>query len=212
MNEQRNQDAGFFEQLARIQWLMHRYRLQKHRMFGPMGDPHRGQGRVLSLLKLQPEISQKDLGYLLDMRPQSLGELLTKLERAGYITRTPSEADRRVLNIQLTEEGRKAADAKAEPDNDSIFDCLSPEEQANLGDYLDRIILALEQALDDPQQEPGFGFGWGFGRHGRPHHGFGGPPPGPGHHHHPCRRKFSDDGDPCCGKPGGRGTPPGCHW
>ena len=54
MSEHEYKDFGFFEQLARIQWLLHRYRLQKYRAFGPMGDPHRGQGRVLSLLNLQP--------------------------------------------------------------------------------------------------------------------------------------------------------------
>ena len=61
-------------QLTRVEWLLHRYHQQNHRHFGPMGDPRRGQGRVLAILKLQPEISQKDLSYLLDMRAQSLGD------------------------------------------------------------------------------------------------------------------------------------------
>ena len=58
------------------------------------------------MLKLKPEISQKELSDLLDMRPQSLGELLGKLERNGYITRTPSERDQRVLIIRLTDAGK----------------------------------------------------------------------------------------------------------
>lgn len=33
---------------------------------------HIGQGRVLAILKLKPEISQRDLSYLLDMSKQSL--------------------------------------------------------------------------------------------------------------------------------------------
>ena len=44
------------------------------------------------------------------MRPQSLGELLSKLEKNGYILRTPSETDRRVMNIKLTDEGIKATE------------------------------------------------------------------------------------------------------
>jgi DNA-binding MarR family transcriptional regulator len=186
-----NRDVGIFEQLARIQWLLHRYRLQKYRAFGPMGDPHRGQGRVLSLLKLQPEISQKDLGYLLNMRPQSLGELLTKLERAGYITRTPSAADRRILNIKLTEEGKKASDRKDPTDIESLFDCLDDQEQATFSEHLNRIIESLEKILDEEQPDPGFGFGWGFGG---PHpHGFDGPPPGTERHHHPLWQPIHKD-------------------
>jgi DNA-binding MarR family transcriptional regulator len=186
-----NKDGGIFEQLARVQWLLHRYRLQKYRDFGPMGDPHRGQGRVLSLLKLQPEISQKDLGYLLNMRPQSLGELLTKLERAGFITRAPSAADRRILNIKLTEEGKKAADRKDPTDIEDLLDCLNDQEQATFSEHLNRIIESLEKFLDEEQPDPGFGFGWGFG--GPPHHGFDGPPPGTERHHNPFWKPIHKD-------------------
>ena len=154
MDEITNKDDLLFEQLSRIQWLMHRYHQQKHREYGPMGNPHRGQGRILTLLRLQPQISQKDLGYLLDMRPQSLGELLMKLERSGYITRTPSEEDRRILNIRLTEEGEKAAEqAGQKPDFGSMFDCLSAEEQETLSMLLGRVITSLEQQLGDAQEE-----------------------------------------------------------
>ncbi len=107
-----------------------------------MGDPHRGQGRVLALLKLQPEISQKELGFLLDLRPQSMGELLAKLEKNGYTTRTPSEADRRVVNIKLTESGEELTAER--PAHDDMFDCLNEEEQENLSVYFERIIKHME--------------------------------------------------------------------
>ena len=135
-----------FERFHRMEGLMHRLHQQSRRDHGPMGDPHRGQGRVLALLKLQPEISQKDLLYLLDMKPQSLGELLAKLEHKGFIIRNPSETDRRVMQIRLTEAGAKAAEKPY--DSEDIFQCLSEEEQAVLCGYLDRIIEALEQSLD----------------------------------------------------------------
>src|SRR5471030_1811846 len=102
MNEDK---IDLIEEFVRVQWLFHRYHQQNHTHHGPMGDPTRGQGRVLTILKMQPEISQKDLSYLLDMRPQSLGEILSKFEKSGYITRTPSETDRRVMNIKLTKNG-----------------------------------------------------------------------------------------------------------
>ncbi|MCO1602071.1 MarR family winged helix-turn-helix transcriptional regulator [Desulfosporosinus nitroreducens] len=144
-------------QLTRVEWLLHRYHQQNHRHFGPMGDPRRGQGRVLGILKMQPEISQKDLSYLLDMRPQSLGELLSKLEKSGYITREQSETDRRVMNIKLTKEGIEATEStEQEFSFDKLFECLSEEEQKTMSGFLDRIIKTLETQLGD--EEPEFSF------------------------------------------------------
>ena len=144
-------------QLTRVEWLLHRYHQQNHMHFGPMGDPRRGQGRVLTILKMQPEISQKELLYLLDMRPQSLGELLSKLEKNGYITRSTSETDRRVMNIKLTKEGSEVTEStEQEFSFDNLFDCLSNEEQKNMSDYLNRIIETIEANLGDEQAELDF--------------------------------------------------------
>jgi DNA-binding MarR family transcriptional regulator len=114
--------------------------------YGPTGDPTRGQGRVLAILKLQEEITTKDLSYMLGIRQQSLNELLNKLESGGYVIRIPSEADKRVMLVKLTEKGRNE-DKKDDPDFDSIFNCLNEEEQAAFGAYLDRIISAFESQL-----------------------------------------------------------------
>ncbi len=143
-------------QLTRVEWLLHKYHQQNHMNYGPMGDPRKGQGRILSILKMKPEISQKELSYLLEMRPQSMGELLAKLEKKGYINRTPSKTDRRVLNIKLTKEGEEATTESTEPEFsfDKVLECLNDEEQQNLSSYLDRIIKTLESQVDDEQSEP----------------------------------------------------------
>jgi len=142
-------------QLTRVEWLLHKYHQQNHMNFGPMGDTRMGQGRILSILKMKPEISQKELSYLLEMRPQSMGELLTKLEKKGYISRTPSETDRRVLNIKLTKEGEEATAESKEPEFsfDKVFECLNDEEQQNLSSYLDSIIRKIESQVNDDQSE-----------------------------------------------------------
>ena len=164
-------NVDLFEQFVRLQWLLHRYHQQNHRYHGPMGDPHRGQGRVLALLKLKPEMSQKELSNILDIRSQSLGELLAKLERSGYITRTPSETDRRVMDIRLTEAGMQASEQREQQlDTAELFASLDEEEQAALGDYLSRIISTLEHQLRDDEGESHFPGrppfdGRGFGRH-----------------------------------------------
>jgi len=150
MDENNN---SLLRQFTRIQWLLQRCQ-HEQRALGFRGNPYRGQARILKLLTLKPEISQKDLSELLDMRPQSLGELLAKLERKGYVTRTQLESDRRVMNIQLTEEGRKAADQDDQQmDDGTLFSCLSQEEQSSLSEWLDRIIAELEQQITGNQED-----------------------------------------------------------
>jgi DNA-binding MarR family transcriptional regulator len=130
----------------RLQRLLHRYQIQDFMSFGPWGNPQRGQGRVLSILKMKPEISQKELSYLLDMSKQALAELLEKLEKSGYITREVSEEDRRSFNIKLTAEGAAVAGSMDDtpPELTKVFDGFSDEEVANLGIYLKRMIDRLE--------------------------------------------------------------------
>ncbi|UMZ31503.1 MarR family winged helix-turn-helix transcriptional regulator [Priestia megaterium] len=185
MNERDNEylhEQDLIDQFFRFQRQLARY--QRHyfvnrRDAGALGDQHRGQGRILKLLKLQPKTTQKELSYLLDMRPQSIGELLSKLERKGYIVRTPSEKDRRVLSVELTEAGLEAIEATEEQDNNSgIFDVLSEEEQ----DTLSHLMQKLNTYLDEEMLKQGHDTGQefrrpndlrGFGPH---HRFFGGDP------------------------------------
>ena len=136
------------EQLQHLQMLMHRAMIN-HR--GKTHSPLRGQGRVLAILKLKPEMSQKELTYLLNMSKQAAAELIVKLEKGGYITREPSEDDKRVMIIKLTEEGAKAATV---PDDNAfettkIFDCLNNDELTRLSEYLERIIKQYEAQFPD---------------------------------------------------------------
>ena len=95
-----------------------------------LGDPIDYRNMVISL---RPGMTKKR------------DELLAKLEKNGYITREPSQEDRRVMLVHLTEKGR--TEEQPESASDTLFSCLSPEEQASFGSYLDRIIAALEAEL-----------------------------------------------------------------
>jgi DNA-binding MarR family transcriptional regulator len=153
-------DKNLMEQFFRLTRIIGRYHLHQLHNFGPFANPHRGQGRVLSILKLKTEITQKELGYLLDMRNQSLGELLNKLEKSGYITRIQSEEDKRTTIIKLTEAGTSAAEAAdGREEKTELFDCLKDEEKAALYDYLERINAAIEKhfAENDVEEHGGFG-------------------------------------------------------
>jgi DNA-binding MarR family transcriptional regulator len=176
------------EQLFHLAGLLRRRTIQIRGEYGPLRSPHQGQGRVLALLKLKPEVSQKELSTILDIRSQSLGELLAKLEHQGYITRTPSEEDRRVMNISLTEAGKAALEKQDEnADVDSFLNCLESAEQEKLGEYLERLITRLEEEIaangdgDDAhavlrEAFRGFGHPGGFSGFDRGHGGDRWPP------------------------------------
>lgn len=221
----KDQGMSLVEKYFRVESMLHRYRYFARKQHGRMADPHRGQGRVLALLKMQPEISQRELGYLLGMRNQSLGELLAKLERSGYVTRTPSEKDRRVMDVHLTPEGEAAAQSM-ESQQDGVempFDFLSEEEQTQLSAILDHIIEALtekmgEEDMEDDRFDPRRP---GFGPHGRGFEGWEGRGPGPGRGRG-GRMRMPHGGPDCppCGPHGfhgphhgpGPGMPPDFGW
>jgi DNA-binding MarR family transcriptional regulator len=135
------------EQFMHLQMLLHRHQMHTFMHFGPWGNPHRGQGRVLSILKMKPEMSQRELAYLLNMSKQSMAELLGKLEKSGYIKRETSEDDRRSFTIKLTEEGAAAAGVMDDAPSglEKLFDCLNDDELSTFREYLGRIIGRLEE-------------------------------------------------------------------
>lgn len=112
-----------------------------------------GQGRVLALLALREPLAQKDLAFLLGVRPQSLSELLGKLEHAGLVERQRDEADRRSTLVSLTAEGRGAAEeaTRSGASDTDPFDVLDEDERAELA----RLVGKVSQGLIEADGEPG---------------------------------------------------------
>lgn len=142
---------NLMEQFSRVTMLFHRFSHHIRNENEAFADPNRGQGRILTLLKTQPKISQKEISNHLDMSNQALSQLLTKLEKSGYISRTQSETDRRVMNIELTKMGKDAAKQaeQSKQDSDQIFNCLSEVEKNNLSEYLSKISAELEKQMGE---------------------------------------------------------------
>ncbi|MBQ7453904.1 MAG: MarR family transcriptional regulator [Selenomonadaceae bacterium] len=113
-------------------------------------DPRQGQGRILSALRRMQSISQKELGYILDIRPQSLGELLQKLEANGYIRRYRSQADRRALIVELTEKGETFQRCK--PDYEEIFVDMDARERAAFKKSLEKISARLSDMIEQESE------------------------------------------------------------
>ncbi len=132
------QESKIIEQLRQLQAVMHRRAFQNFKDH----SAYRGQGKILSILKEKSEMDRRELEEKLSISRQGLTELLSKLEKNGLILRTPSETDRRVTVIRLTEQGRAAAEEAEERVHPltGLLDCLNPEEQTLFSSYLERIL------------------------------------------------------------------------
>lgn len=106
------------------------------------------QQRLLIMLNELSPISQSELTQMLGIQPGSASEVIIKLETAGYVTRTPSEKDRRTTIVQLTEEGilaaRHAAALRAER-HEQMFDSLNDEEKETLLSLVEKLNADWEQ-------------------------------------------------------------------
>ena len=100
------------------------------------------QKRILIILHESDALTQKELTERLGIQPGSASEILSKLENAGFITRTPHEADRRTTDIQLTNAGTESALEAVEQRqkrHQEMFSCLSSEERKTLLSLLEKI-------------------------------------------------------------------------
>lgn len=111
----------------------------------------KGQGRLIGFLKRKDGFSTKELSEILNISVTSLNETLNKLEQQNFIRKVPSPKDKRVLLVELTEEGR-AIEFKNHEDID-IFDTLSEEEKENLNEYLNRLTMALHNKFKEENPE-----------------------------------------------------------
>jgi Transcriptional regulators len=147
------------------------------------------QGRLMRLLAATGPVAQRTLGDILDIRSASLSELLTKLDKSGWIRRRPNETDKRTMDIELTEEGEKMLNSIGNERTvmaEEVFGALDEEELRQLHGLLGKLIDDWETRFESE------------GRHcgrGRPGHAEGRFEQGPGwferlrgkfHHHHHC--------------------------
>jgi DNA-binding MarR family transcriptional regulator len=137
---------------------------------------YRGQYRLLRLIVENDGVIQRDLAEMMDMRPSSMTEILSRLEGMGLIRREPDEKDQRAVRVCLTDEGRAMAEEAAGATEGLVGEMLQgmTEEEVASMLALTRKLGANLDAMVPPYGPVGgrFGrhFGDGFGREFR-HHG-----------------------------------------
>ena len=95
---------------------------------------------------------QRELMNMFDLKAGSLSEVLTKIERDGFIERTLDPQDRRQRIVRLTEAGHEQAVLEQrgrERFRAEALTCLDADERAQLEDMLRRIKQHWKQIEPD---------------------------------------------------------------
>ena len=178
------------DKLQKLSMLMHRLNRPEPVPHGPRGH---AQERALNQIALRDGLTQRELMTRLGVQPSTISEMVDKLERTGLIERRSNEADRRQVNLYITENGRQHLERQnLEINRFDPFDALTENEQKDFECMLDRLIGFAEDEcarrglqLHPPRPFPGFeGLRPPHGHPPMHHHGFG--------PHHPPRPPFEE--------------------
>jgi DNA-binding MarR family transcriptional regulator len=87
---------------------------------------------ALMIVAAKPNIDQSTLATELGVDRANAGDVLARMSKAGYVTRTPSPNDRRFIQINLTAEGTallRKASARAKKVQDRLLKPLAPSDR-----------------------------------------------------------------------------------
>ena len=90
---------------------VHIGKLLNDRLRDALGEKgvHFGQARILSALLDHGQLTQREIGLGLHIKPATVTNLVKKLEMSGLISRRRDSNDDRIINVMLTMEGKEAA-------------------------------------------------------------------------------------------------------
>jgi DNA-binding MarR family transcriptional regulator len=120
------------------------------RMRGRLGDSDEltlSQYHLLEPLIGGERLATCELALAAGVSAPTATRMLTGLERDGLIERVPCDADRRVVRVNLTDDGRDrvlAARARGEARRAEIFASLSEGERREAARLLERLAAAVE--------------------------------------------------------------------
>jgi DNA-binding MarR family transcriptional regulator len=106
------------------------------------------QYQLLLPLRETPELPVGELAIGAGIATPTATRMLDGLARGGIVTREPSSADRRVVNVRLTEKGGRLVRAKRETvsaKRRAIYASLSAREREQAVSLLKRLAAAIEE-------------------------------------------------------------------
>ena len=117
-------------------------------MADPLGGPSVSahQARVLAYLDEDDPAMVGELADHLGVTASTMSLTLTRLEDAGYIRRDRDPADRRVMNVRLTEAGARVRDASTSLDLDRVDGLLRVLPPAQRAEAVRGLVLLADAA------------------------------------------------------------------
>ncbi len=109
------------------------------------------QDAVLRLLRENGPMSNKELQRQLSIRPGSVSELISKLERKGLLCRERDREDKRMVTLSLTEAGRQTGDFVPLTAPDKLYEALSDEERTALEEILEKLLESWQSQRSENQ-------------------------------------------------------------
>ena len=112
------------------------------------------QGRILKILYLHGPMTQKTLQEKLDIQPGSMSEIAGKLEHKGLLVRDKDPVDKRKILLTLTQAGRADVEQfqkHGRSHHTKDFDVLTPEEQQQLSQLLEKLLDSWSAAQETNQ-------------------------------------------------------------
>lgn len=119
---------------------------------------YKGQPLILGLLEHYPGITQQELADRLEVSKATIAASLKRMEKAGFIQRSPDPQDTRRNRITITDLGRKAShDCRQEVDHlrDTLFSQVTPQDEELLTDLIRRMYESLCTLRDQEREREG---------------------------------------------------------
>jgi DNA-binding MarR family transcriptional regulator len=110
-----------------------------------------GQYMLLSLVAAEGGISSAELARRMSVTPQSMNESITALASKGLIRRTEDRANRRILQIALSPQGRRMlgiCDRAVDRVEAELFAVLRPARLDELRNTLNRVLDAATERAE----------------------------------------------------------------
>jgi DNA-binding MarR family transcriptional regulator len=136
---------------ATIQRLMRAHMQQSHGALG-IGP---SEGHLLHFIAEAQPVSSKKLADSMHLTPGAITQLVDSLVQAGYVTRTPSDQDRRVSVVTLTPDGSHTITEMRRSKEElftRIVDGLSDEELAMFVAVQRKMLKYLEDNCENAKK------------------------------------------------------------
>ncbi|MDG5808741.1 MarR family transcriptional regulator [Streptomyces ossamyceticus] len=141
-------DGLLAEQLLRLTRRVHR--IQKHHLLQSGLDITPAQSRLLrTLAHYDAPPRMADLAERLEVVPRAVTTLVDALEASGRVRRAPDPTNRRVIRIEVTDEGRKVLEELHRARRSAAEEILSPLSDGQrevLGGLLDTLVDGAPEA------------------------------------------------------------------